>query len=208
MSQTIIPDDLKVVGDLQLGGSIKPNRPRSELKQEDLVAYPAPLASCFVHDSGQPLPASASADDLAFLPGTHGTSNPQLSAGDCKVATVTRKARFVVTLPPEYVEQETVRLRVAAGMLTTESDGSCTVDLAAYKLGRNSLVTGSDLVTTVAQSMNSDTFGDIDFVVNASSLSPSDQLDVLVTIACTDAATATPVIPTVASIDLVCDIKG
>lgn len=208
MSQAIFPEGLKVVGDLQVGGAIKPPRPRSEQLQEDLVAYPTPLANCVVWDSGQPLPATAAADDLAHDPGTWGTSTPVLSAGDCKVATVTRRARITVTLPPEYVAGETVKLRIAAGMLTTVADGSCTVDVEAFLAGRNSLVSGSDLVTTSAQSINSLTFADKDFTVSSTALEPGDQLDVRVTIASVDSAAGTVVKPTIASIDLLCDIKG
>lgn len=182
--------------------------PRGCLKQEDLTAFPIALADFFVWDSGQPLPATASSDDLGISVGTYGTNTPAISAGDVKNATTTRYARKVLSLPSEYVAAETVVLRVSAGMLTTVASSSCTVDVEVYLTNRESLVSGSDLCATSAQSINNLTFGNKDFTINAGGLTPGVELDIRITIACADVATGTAVKPTIGAIELLCDVKG
>jgi hypothetical protein len=46
------------------------------------------------------------------------------------------------------------------------------------------------------------------FTITPSGLVAGDTLDVRIAIACTDAATGTAVTPTIAAIDLLCDIRG
>lgn len=182
--------------------------PRGVLKQEDLTKYPVNLASFYVWDSGQPLPSTAAADDLSISVGTYGTNTPAISAGDVKNTTTTRYARLVLTLPPEYVAGETITLRFSAGMLTTVASSSCTLDVEAYLSNRESLVSGTDICATSAQSINSLTFANKDFTITPSGLNPGDQLDIRITVACTDSATATAVKPTIGSVELLCDVKG
>jgi hypothetical protein len=63
-------------------------------------------------------------------------------------------------------------------------------------------------VSTAAMSINSLTFAERAFELTASGLAAGDVLDIRVSIACTDAATATAVIPSIAQIRLSLDIKG
>jgi hypothetical protein len=130
-----------------------------------------------------------------------------LSAGDVKTLASTRKARALVALPPEYVAGETVKLVVSAGVKTTVASTSVTVDFQAYTTDRDGAVDGSDLVATAATSINSLTLGDYEFTVTSTSLSPGDTLDILLSIAYSDSGTVTAVTP-VATVDLLCDIKG
>ncbi len=206
----LVQSDARVTGSLYLGGSILPSRPRSELLQEDLAVYPVNLTHLRVWDALQTvLPGTAASDDLAISGGTYGTNNVYINAGDLKAAgATTRRARFVVALPPEYVAGQTVKIRVSAGMLTTAADTSCTVDLEAYVSGRDNTIDGSDLVTTSATTMNSTSFADKDFVVTETALTPGDELDVRISIACNDAATVTAVTPAIGAIELLADIKG
>jgi len=204
-----VDGDLRVVGNVVRTGDLLPPLRRNQLEQENNVAHPISLADCRVWDSAQPLPATPASDDLGLVAGTFGTANCYVSAGDLKAAgATTRRARCIVTLPPEYVAGETVSLRLACGMLTTAADTSCTVDAEAYKIGRTSLVDGGDLVATAAQSINSLVFADKTFTITPSTLSPGDQLDVRISITCTDAATATAVTPAIAAVDLLVDTKG
>jgi hypothetical protein len=177
------------------------------LKQEDNAAYNVPVNTLCVWDSGAALPTAAAADDLAVIAGTWGTDTLHISAGDCKTITATRYGRFAFTLPVEYVAGQTVTVRLNSGMLTTAADGSCTLDVEAYKVG-SAVVSGSDLVATAAVSMNSTTFANRDFVLTSSGLSPGDTIDVRIKIACVDTATATAVKPTIASVKVLCDVKG
>lgn len=179
------------------------------LKQEPNAIFPIALTSLRVWDAyATNLPGTAATDDLALSGGTFGTSPPTVTGGDMKaLGATTRYARFQVQLPECYDSGETVTLRISAGMVTTVADTSCTVDVQCYKLDKITGI-GSDLCATAATTMNSLVFGNKDFTITSSGLAAGDVFDVRIAIACTDAATGTAVTPTIASIDLLCDIKG
>ena len=111
---------------------------RNKLAQDNLKPYVVNLSDARVHDAIQTvLPGTAAADDLGFDGGTFATSSPHLTAGDLKAAgATTRYARFQIPLPAEYVDGETVNLRIHAGMQTTVADTSCTVDVECYESDR------------------------------------------------------------------------
>ncbi len=204
-----VEGDFRVTGNMLLGGDLKPPLGREKLLQEENTVVPQRLTDLVVWDSGQPLPATPASTTLGLVAGTFGTGNLYLSAGDLKAAgATTRRARMTVTLPSNYVAGQTVTLRFSAGMKTTVSDTSCTVDVEAYKVGRDTLVSGVDLVSTAATTINSLTFADKSFTVDPSGLSPGDQLDIRISIACNDGATATAVIPAIGSLELLVDTKG
>lgn len=202
-----ITGDQRITGNLQVAGSITPRRPRTERQQRELVPFPVPLTSLRVFDAIQTnLPGTAASDDLGISAGTYGTNAPKLVTSDAKATTVTQKARFTLRVPEDYEDGETIKLRISGGMNTTVSDGTATVDVSAYLNGRDGTIDGSDLVTTAATTINSLTFADKDFTIDGSGLSAGDELDVLITIAITDAATATAVIGAIGAIELLCDI--
>lgn len=203
-------DDVKVTGSIQVKDTGVSAQTRSTiLKQDANAVFPINLTSLRVWDAYQTnLPGTAATDDLALIGGTFATAPPTISAGDLKAAgATTRYARFQVALPECYEAGETVTLAIYAGMVTTVADTSCTVDVQAYKLDK---ITGisADLCATSATTMNSLVFAAKNFTIMPSSLSAGDTLDVRIAIACTDAATGTAVTPTIAAIDLLCDIKG
>ena len=203
-------DDIRISGELKIKDTgIAAQTRASILTQDNLAIFPVPLTSLRVWDAMQTnLPGTAATDDLAIIGGTFGTAPPMIQAGDLKNAgATTRYARFEVSLPECYQAAETVVLSLSAGMKTTVASVSCTVDIECYRLNKISGI-GSDLCATSAISINSLTFAARDFTITSASLSPGDMLDVRVTIACNDSATATAVIPTIAAIDLCCDIKG
>lgn len=210
MGTTVFDGNLRVTGNLQVDGKRNPSTDRDEFTQENLVPYPISLVTCFVDTTGQPLPSAATGTILTLAPGTYGTGAPALSAGDLKAAgATTRRARCVMPLPAEYVAGQTVQIRASAGMLTTVADTTCTLAIEAYKVARDSTVGGSsNLVTTSAQTINSLTFADKVYAVTPAGLSPGDQLDIRVSIACNDAATATAVKATIGSIEMLLDIQG
>ena len=154
------------------------------------------------------MPGTAAADDLALVGGTFGTAPPKIQAGDLKAAgATTRYARVQVVVPECYQSAETLTINISGGMETTVADTTCTVDVECYRLNKTGGIS-ADLCTTTAQTINSVTFGTDTFVITAASLAAGDVLDIRITIACNDAATATAVTPTLAGIDLVCDIQG
>lgn len=203
-------DDLRVTGvakvsNLELTSGLQ----RRFLQQDDIVGRGLDLRLAQIWDSGALLGATpTSDDDLAYVVGTWATSNPVISAADCRTVTKTRRCRIAVKIPENYVAGETVTLRIVAGMVTAIADGPCTVDAEAYLVGGNSLISGSDLVTTSATSINSTSFANKDFAVTATALEPGDELDVRITIAVVDAATGSAVLPTIAAILPLFDCKG
>ena len=154
------------------------------------------------------LPGTPATDDLGLIGTTFGSTAPRITAGDCKALGATsRYARFLVELPECYEAGETVTLAISAGMVTTVASSSCTVDVECYEIDKVGGI-GSDLCTTSATTINSLTFGTKSFTITPSALTAGDVLDIRITIAVNDAATVTAVTPTIAAIDLLCDIKG
>lgn len=208
---TQIPGDLVVAGDFRLNGSITPKKARSAfLELAELQSFPIPLTDFRVWDAMQTLlPGTPSSDDLGLVGGTFGTATPSIRSEDLKTAGATNKrARFLVQLPWEYVAGESISLRFMAGMITTVAGTSATLDCEAYKIQDDpDDAIGSDLVSTSAQSMNSLTFANLDFVITPTTLSPGDILDVRLTIAVNDGASATAVIAGLTSAKLLADVR-
>lgn len=208
MSSTF--DDIRVTGTLSIKDTGVSQQTRASiLKQDANAIFPVPLTSLRVWDAyATNLPGTAATDDLALIGGTFGTAPPTISAGDLKAAgATTRYARFQAQLPECYDAGQTVTLAISAGMVTTISDTSCTLDAEVYKIDKITGI-GSDLCATAATSINSLTFATKEFTITPAGLVAGDVFDVRIAIACNDAATATAVTPTIASIDLLCDIKG
>lgn len=208
MAQTIMPTDLLVQGNLVVTGN-KPTIVRSDLTQEPNAVYPIKLTDFRVHDAMQTvLPGTAASDDLALIGGTFGSASPCLETSDLKAAgATTQYARCLVSLPPEYDTGETVIVRVHAGMVTTVSDGTATIDIECYESNGEAGV-GSDLYTGAAQSINSLTLADVDFTLTSTGLQPGDVLDIRVAIAINDTSTVTAVKGRIGKISILADIRG
>lgn len=203
-------DDVRISGTLAIKETgVSAQTRASILKQDALAIFPIRLTGLRVWDAFHTnLPGTAAADDLALIGTTFGSAAPVITAGDCKaLGATTRYARFMVELPECYEAGETVTLSLSAGMVTTVASSSCTVDVECYKIDKITGI-GSDLCTTSATTINSLVFAAKAFTITPSGLTAGDVLDVRLTIACNDAATGTAVTPTIAGIDLLCDIKG
>lgn len=208
---TTINGDMTVTGNLQVNGSRLPLLARSSLQQDANSIYPINLTDFRVWDAVQTnLPGTAAADDLALITGTFATSSCTIRTSDAKATTVTQRARAFVRIPAEYDAAETVSIKISAGMITTVSDSTATVDVEAYEVNRTGGLGGSptDLCATAAQSINSLTFAEKTFTITSSGLVAGDVLDVRITIAITDGATGTAVIGAIGAIDLLADVKG
>jgi len=182
---------------------------RSKLAQDSLLIYRINPGDWRVWDAPQTvLPNPSAADDLGLYNGTFGTAPWYIGTSDLKAAgATTRYARCRVRLPAEYVDGETIAIRLGAGMITTVADGSATIDVEAYKVGLDGAM-GSDLCSTSAASINSLTFADKDFTIDGSGLVAGDELDVRVAIAVSDAATGTAVIGAFRQAALLADVQG
>lgn len=209
-NETKLPGGLVVPGDIQFTGSLLPGLARASLIQDPFAEYGIQFSDLRVFDAFHTIITTAASDDLGISTGgTYGTNAPYISAGDLKAAgATTRRARFLFTIPPEFDSGQSARIVANAGMITTVADTSCTIDFEAYEIAKNGLDTGSDLVTTSATTINSLVFSTKNFEITSGALVPGDVLDIRVSITCTDAATATAVIPAIAHLALALDIKG
>ena len=210
MAESSSLPNLTVKGYLRVTGDM-PEYPRSSLIQETLQAYVIPPTAWRIHDAPQTvLSGTAANDDLAIAGTTFGTDVLYITAGDQKNNTSlnTRYARCIVHLPPEYVAGQSATIRASAGMGTTVASDAATIDFEAYLSDREAAVSGSDLVTTAAQSINSTTFADKDFTLTATSLVPGSALDIRMAIGVNDTATGTAVDAIVGEVALLLDIKG
>lgn len=200
-------------GDITINGTVTANQingayNRSSMNSEASQKFQIPLTSLRVWDAFQTALGSASADDLGLATGTFGTGLPYIVTSDAKATTITQRARFLVQLPSTYVAGQAVTIRAAAGMKTTVSDNTATIDVEAFKSGGDTTVSGSDLVSTSATSINFLTFSNKDFSVGSAGLSPGDWLDVRVTISITDGSTGTSVLGAIAALDLLVTTRG
>lgn len=152
---------------------------------------------CRVHDNlAALLPVAAAADDMGNVPGTVGTTAPSLRGVDFGATTSDEKCAFSVVLPDWYEPGCTIALVANAGMLTTVSDGTATLDVECwvpdYANADGSV--SSDLCTTAATSINSTTFADKSFTIDDDvtdhELAPGDLLQFRLSFAGSDSGNA------------------
>lgn len=162
------------------------------------------------------LPFTAASDDLAMVLGDSGSGEPTAStAGDSiqtsdakAAAGQTQKARFTFHLPPEYLAGGTITLVAYAGMITTVSDTTATIDFEVFHKDPTDYTHGTDLCTTSATSINSLTLAAKSFTITPTGLIDADELSVLMTIAINDGATGTAVIGVVSQLYWLLQVKG
>lgn len=131
---------------------------------------------------------SASSTIIGLTAGTFGTSNDIAKTADQKASNVTPKMRIQIPIPL-LAAPATGKLRINAGMLTTVSDTTATVDVEVVRKAAPTV----DICTTAAQSINSLTAANKDFDLDITDVVPGDVLDIRITIAINDSATATAV---------------
>ena len=187
-------------------GAVPGQTARSALTQDALSPYPVRVVDLYVWDAPftNAVATTAANDDLAVVYNTFGTAGPSIESGDGKATTITRKVGFQFAIPPEYDPGETITLRIRGGMKTTVSDGTATIDAQVYRQGAPTV----DICATSAQSINSLTGADKDFTLTPTGVVAGEILDVVLTVAITDSATATAVIGKLTAVTLLLDIKG
>ena len=154
------------------------------------------------------LPNAAASDDLGLILGTQGTTGFSVQTSDAKATTVTQKARFRMWLPAEYEAGGTVSLVAHAGMLTTISDGTATIDFSVYAKDESDISHSADICTTVATTINSLTLAAKSFTITPTGRVNGDELSVLMTIAITDGATGTAVLGLISKIHWLLQVRG
>ena len=154
------------------------------------------------------LPNTASSDDLGLIIGTQGTDGFSIQTSDAKATTIGQKARCRFWLPSEYEAGGTVSITAYAGMLTTISDGTATVDFSVYSKDEADISHSADLVTTSATTINSLTLGAKTFTITPTGLTNGDELSVLMTVAITDGATGTAVLGLISKVYWTLQCRG
>jgi len=181
---------------------------RSKLALDSFQPYSIDLLTLRIWNAITTFLSTAGSDDLGIPSAvTFGTATPTVITSDAKAASITQYARFLFVIPIEWDTGSTLQIAINAGMDTTISDTSATIDVEAYASDGFGGVT-SDHVTTAAQSINSLTPATKTFNLNTSGLAPGSTLDVRVAIAIVDGATATAVTGVIGKIDMLCDVKG
>lgn len=202
--QIILPADEIVNSQINSSAAIDRSKLATDIKKVNI-----PLELLRVHDAFQTsLPTAAAADDLGLIIGTFGTDAIVVQSSDSKAASTTQYARFSYRLPDNYVSGGTVSVAAHVGMKTTVSDTTATIDFQAYKKNDSTGLVGSDLVTTSATSINSLTASAKEFIIDPSGLVNGDELDIRVTIAIVDGATATAVIGRIMKLYMLPSVKG
>jgi hypothetical protein len=205
---TVFTDDVVFQGTVTITGT-PPAIERTELVQENNARFKInPMDWRVWNALATNLPGTAASDDLGIYGDTFGTNSPAIQTGDLKNAgATTRYARCSFSLPHNYVTGETVTIRAHAGMVTTIASASATVDFEVYR-SDDEFGIGSDICATAAQSINSLTDADKDFIITAATLAPGDTLDIRMAVAVSDTATGTAVIGSIGAVTVLLDCKG
>ena len=169
-----------------------------------------PLESLRIFDSSSNavLPNTASSDDLGLIVGTLASSGHSIRTSDAKATTVTQKAAFTFSLPAEYESAGEISLVAHAGMLTTISDGTATIDFSVYHKSEADISHTADLCTSSPATINSLTLASKAFVITPTSRVNGDEFGVLMTVAITDAATGTAVLGLVSKLHWLVQVRG
>lgn len=158
----------------------------TEVSSSASAEYKLPITSAKVWDALQTtLPGTAADDDMAIVTGTPGTDAPSLQGVDFGGTTADEKCAFEFVLPHSYRAGAAVTVRLNAGVLTTISDGTATVDVSVYKDAGDGSV-GSDLCATALQSINSLTMANKDFTITPTGFAAGDRLIIVVSLAASD----------------------
>lgn len=167
------------------------------------------LENLRVHDAyATNLPTTAASDDLGLILGTFGTDAVVVQTSDSKATSVTQRARFSYRVPDNYVAGDPISIVAYAGMKTTVSDTTATVDFEVYKKDDSTGLVGSDICATSAIMINSLTAAAKEFTITPTGIVNGDELDIRVTIAITDGATATAVIGRIMKLYALVSVKG
>jgi hypothetical protein len=147
-----------------------------EVASSATAEYKLPLTKAKTHDAmATDLPAAAADDDMGLITGTPGTDAPTLQGVDFGATTSDEKCAFEFVLPQEYRAGSAITLRAKAGILTTISDGTLTLDVECWKDAGDGTV-GSDICATAAQDINSLTMANVDFTITPTGVVPGDKL--------------------------------
>lgn len=199
-----IPADSITNNECYSGMALERSKLATETKKFNILPQ-----HCRVFDSfGTVIPTTAASDDLGMIIGTLGTDAVVIQTSDAKASTTTQKTRFHTFVPHNYVTGGAISACAYAGMKTTVSDTTATIDFSAYRKDADTGLVEADSVSTSATTINSLTEAAKVFTITPTNYVAGDEIDVLVTVAITDGATATAVIGRIMKLYMQFDVKG
>jgi len=212
MATMRLPQDTDLVGvrNISMSGTFSPPLTRAQFTQDSNAVYHIPLESLRVWNAyATALPGTPAADDLGLVGGTWATGVPSVeSTNQASAGSATLYARFQLLLPPEYESGQSVSIRATAGMVGAIADAAATIDFEAYLSNGDGLISGSDLVSTAATSINSVSFAEKTFALDSAGLVAGDRIDVRVAVLVNDVGTGGTVKARIAELAMLLDIKG
>ncbi len=173
---------------------------RSKMAQEDLAVYNINLYSLRQADQA-PMGITGTTGDHFY---DIATNSPVLFGNTPSSTTVTDISTFDFQLPPEYVDGETVTVRITAQVSATSDTN--TLDLEAYEVTALSGAVGSDINATTIKTMTSSAVA-YDFTITPTTLVAGDLLHFLMTSVNQDADGSDGIL-SIHAIQVLCDIKG
>lgn len=200
---TLQPNDLLTLGE----AGVRVTDSSGQLKNGGgtaVTAHAIPVVDWRKTDGVTLNAATAATTNFGVVYGSDGTDFPHLETIDSKNATTAVVSRTVIRLPSNYVAGSAITIRARAGMKTTvaSNSGATTIDFSGYSNLGTANTGSADLVTTNAQSINSLTAANYDFVVTPTNLVAGQDFHVKLTLTVTDSATGTAVIGTVNHVEL------
>ena len=180
---------------------------RTDLTQDDLASYQIPITAFrkkarldVVLDNSPGTP------DLGTIDNTHGTAAPTLETDSQQVngAETTHSARFQFPVPIEYVNGQTVTIRVKAGMRGDVATNSANVDVVCVRTA----AANTDICATAAQSINNTTAANKDFTITPTNIVSGDILDVVVSTLIHDLGASSGIYGQIKSVEVLLDVKG
>ena len=182
---------------------------RAKLALESLK-YSIPLEELrqLNHASNAVLPNTATSAILGYIVGTISSSGASIQTSDADGTTVTCIAQFTFELPAEYQSGQAISIVAEAGMKTTISNSTATIDFECYYKNPADNTHSADLVTTAATTINSLTLSTKTFVVTPTSRVAGDQFAVKMTIAITDGGSGTAVLGMVSKLHVLLGVRG
>lgn len=208
-------DDMYIKGTLEVDGAtrldgtvtVTSGLARAQIAQDNLAVYTIPFGAVMAAD-GAALTAAESEDSgdhyLSY------SSGALLLMGNSPAQdTQTDVSLFQFPLPPEYVDGETVTIRLYAEYTSIDgSGGTNSIDISCYEYSATdgSASGGTDLCSTSAGTLSSD--GSIfDFTITPTNLAAGDILMGVLTTAWQDADSSVGE-PQINAIQVLADVKG
>lgn len=165
--------------------------------------YGIKMTDMYVHDAVMTPAVTTAGNDDAAIVGTGLSAAQTIQATDFGGTTADEKIGFNFVLPASYEAGDSVTVRLKnAGMLTTVSDGTATVDVVAFSDDGDGTIS-SDICATAAQSINSLTLATKDFVITPTALAAGMRIFFRIDFAGSDTGNLGVMIPTIGAVEVI-----